>query len=225
MKLLSIQSIAVAAESYDNQHTQVTKPCAATTSPTAHRRGPNNHSSPTVSKAMAAVTPLFPDIPLPLLLAVFFGSISALFFLRSRSRSSSSPNPALPPLPPPNPPRASKQHPPNMTTSNDPPATQLTLTPAQLAQFNNADASLPVYVAIKGIIYDVSSNREMYPCGQSYGLFAGKDASRALAKSSLDEKHIRADWQDLPEEEIKVLDDWVKFYEKKYPKVGRVVAE
>jgi hypothetical protein len=39
----------------------------------------------------------------------------------------------------------------------------------------------------------------------------GKDASRALAKSSLDMEHAIADISDLNEEETKTLNDWVKF--------------
>jgi membrane-associated progesterone receptor component len=53
-------------------------------------------------------------------------------------------------------------------------------------------------------------------------VFAGKDASRALGKTSLKEEDVRADWDDLPDNEKKVLDDWFTFFSKRYNVVGRV---
>lgn len=91
----------------------------------------------------------------------------------------------------------------------------------ELEQFNGVDNN-PVYVAIRGVVYDVTSNREMYRLGKGYACFAGRDASRALAKSTLDANECRSDIGDLNAEEIAVLDKWVEFYAKKYPVVGRV---
>ncbi|KOS22127.1 Membrane steroid-binding protein 2 [Escovopsis weberi] len=53
------------------------------------------------------------------------------------------------------------------------------LTPKELSKFDGSDPSKPLYIAIKGTIYDVSVNRRMYGPGGSYGYFAGVDASRA----------------------------------------------
>lgn len=36
------------------------------------------------------------------------------------------------------------------------------LTLEELAKFNGVDPTLPIYVAVKGLIYDVSSSRESY---------------------------------------------------------------
>ena len=55
-----------------------------------------------------------------------------------------------------------------------------------------------------------------------YKVFAGKDASRALALSSLKPEDVRADWEDLPEKEKGVLNDWETFFSKRYNVVGRV---
>ncbi|KAL1879914.1 hypothetical protein VTK73DRAFT_6726 [Phialemonium thermophilum] len=77
------------------------------------------------------------------------------------------------------------------------------------------------YVAIKGKVYDVTGNKAYQP-GGSYHVFAGKDASRALAKVSTKEEDVRPEWQDLPENEKKVLDDWVTYFSKRYNVVGRV---
>lgn len=63
----------------------------------------------------------------------------------------------------------------------------------------------------------------MYAPGTTYNLFAGKDASRALAKMSFKPEDVNSrDLSDLTQEQLKVLDDWaVKFETKrKYPVVG-----
>ena len=53
-------------------------------------------------------------------------------------------------------------------------------------------------------------------------VFAGKDASRALAQSSLKLEDCRPEWQDLPEKEKGVLRDWFTFFSKRYNIVGKV---
>jgi predicted heme/steroid binding protein len=80
-----------------------------------------------------------------------------------------------------------------------------------------------VYVAIKGVIFDVTRNSASYGPGKGYNVFVGKDASRALAKSSLKIEDAIAKYDDLPEKELKVLDDWFTFFSNRYNIVGRVV--
>ena len=53
-------------------------------------------------------------------------------------------------------------------------------------------------------------------------VFAGKDASRALAQSSLKEEECRPDWYDLADEHKKVLNDWHTFFSKRYNIKGKV---
>lgn len=53
-------------------------------------------------------------------------------------------------------------------------------------------------------------------------VFAGKDASRALAKSSLKPEDCVPDWYDLPDKEKTVLDEWYQFFSKRYNIVGKV---
>ena len=53
-------------------------------------------------------------------------------------------------------------------------------------------------------------------------VFAGKDASRALGKSSTKQEDATSEWQDLPDKEKSTLDDWVTFFSKRYNVVGRV---
>jgi predicted heme/steroid binding protein len=75
------------------------------------------------------------------------------------------------------------------TTMMSAPATNLAdpiLTPMPVDILRQHDGSdgRPIYVAIKGQIYDVSAKREMYGKGSGYNVFAGKDASRGLGKST-----------------------------------------
>ena len=63
-----------------------------------------------------------------------------------------------------------------------------------LRQFDGSDGR-PIYVAIKGQIYDVSAKKEMYGKGAGYNVFAGKDASRGLGKLLIipaDPRHVVA---------------------------------
>ena len=53
-------------------------------------------------------------------------------------------------------------------------------------------------------------------------VFAGKDASRALAQSSLKAEECRPDWYDLSDEYKKVLNDWYTFFGKRYNIKGKV---
>ncbi|KAK5690873.1 hypothetical protein LTR97_012036 [Elasticomyces elasticus] len=89
---------------------------------------------------------------------------------------------------------------------------------------SNCDGShqdYPTYVAIKGTVFDVSGNKAYGPEG-SYKVFAGKDASRALAQSSLKEEECRPDWEDLSDDHKKVLNDWYTFFSKRYNIKGKV---
>ncbi|KAI1083774.1 hypothetical protein F5B20DRAFT_349685 [Whalleya microplaca] len=53
------------------------------------------------------------------------------------------------------------------------------LTPDELSQYDGRDETKPLYLAINGTIYDVSSNRRIYGPGGSYQFFSGADAARS----------------------------------------------
>ncbi|VFQ68773.1 unnamed protein product [Cuscuta campestris] len=97
------------------------------------------------------------------------------------------------------------------------------ITGQELKQYDGSDPSKPIYVAIKGRIFDVSSGKSFYGPGGSYSVFAGKDASRALAKMSKEEQEVSPSLDGLSEKEIGVLSDWEKKFEAKYPVVGNVI--
>ncbi|GAA5981668.1 hypothetical protein JCM10908_004559 [Rhodotorula pacifica] len=98
-------------------------------------------------------------------------------------------------------------------------------TKAELAKNDGKDENTPIYVAIKGRIYDVSAKRDMYGPGCGYHVFVGKDASRGLGKSSLKPEDAVSDYSTLTPEETQVLNDWEKYFQKRYNIVGRVVDE
>ncbi|KAF8585867.1 cytochrome b5 [Ramaria rubella] len=99
------------------------------------------------------------------------------------------------------------------------------ITIEQLKQYDGSTPDTPIYVAIKGTIFDVSAKRDTYGPGRSYHCFTGKDASRALGKSTLKEEDLVADYSTLDEKQRKVLDDWHSFFSKRYNVVGRVADQ
>lgn len=64
--------------------------------------------------------------------------------------------------------------------------------------------------------------RIFYGPGGPYHLFAGKDASRALAKMSFEEKDLTGDISGLGVFELEALQDWEYKFMSKYVKVGTV---
>ncbi|KAL1760690.1 progesterone binding protein [Schizophyllum commune] len=107
---------------------------------------------------------------------------------------------------------------PNLAPPKDDPYTL-----EELKAFDGTDPARPIYVSIKGTIFDVSPKRDVYGPGRAYGLFAGKDASKGLGMSSLRPEHAVPDYGGLSEGDRKVLDDWWGFFSKRYNIVGRVV--
>ncbi|KAF7954296.1 hypothetical protein EAE96_005425 [Botrytis aclada] len=108
------------------------------------------------------------------------------------------------------------------------PKTPVTLNPPkydpipveELAKCNGFDSD-KCYVAIKGKVYDVTGNKAYLP-GGAYHVFAGHDASRALAKTSTKADDVSSEWFDLDDKEKGVLDDWNTFFSKRYNVVGLV---
>ncbi|OIW06334.1 hypothetical protein TanjilG_14979 [Lupinus angustifolius] len=92
----------------------------------------------------------------------------------------------------------------------------------ELKAYDGSDSEKPLLMAIKGQIYDVSQSRMFYGPGGPYALFAGKDASRALAKMSFEDKDLTGDISGLGAFELDALQDWEYKFMSKYVKVGTV---
>ncbi|KAK9724584.1 hypothetical protein RND81_05G084500 [Saponaria officinalis] len=96
------------------------------------------------------------------------------------------------------------------------------ITEDELKQYDGSDKKKPLLMAIKGQIYDVSQSRMFYGPGGPYALFAGKDASRALAKMSFEDKDLTGDISGLGPFELEALQDWEYKFMSKYVKVGTI---
>ncbi|KAK3152986.1 hypothetical protein QOZ80_2BG0166160 [Eleusine coracana subsp. coracana] len=123
--------------------------------------------------------------------------------------------------PPPPPPR-----PREIKTAPQPPIPEPVevgeITEEELRQYDGSDPEKPLLVAIKGQIYDVSQSRMFYGPGGAYESFAGRDASRALAKMSFEPQDLTGDISGLTPFELSSLNDWEYKFISKYVKVGTI---
>ncbi|OJJ51511.1 hypothetical protein ASPZODRAFT_148809 [Penicilliopsis zonata CBS 506.65] len=115
--------------------------------------------------------------------------------------------------------------------SGPPPVVFRTFTPSTLLPFDGNDER-PVYIAVRGRVFDVTPGRNFYGPGGPYANFAGRDASRGLACQSFDEEMLTKDLKgpldelkDLDEEQLENLASWEARFTEKYLVVGKLVAE
>ncbi|KIY45985.1 cytochrome b5, partial [Fistulina hepatica ATCC 64428] len=103
------------------------------------------------------------------------------------------------------------------------PPRQRLFTEAQLATYDGSVPGRPIYLAVDGDVYDVTSGHAYQP-GASYHILVGVDAARAFATGCF-KTHRTHDVRGLSDQELQAIQHWKKFYEehKDYVKVGRVV--
>ena len=91
-----------------------------------------------------------------------------------------------------------------------------TLTLEELRGYDGSDPSLPIYLAVKGIVFDVTPGAEkFYGPGKSYSKFAGRDITRNTAMFSTEERDL--DRTDFPPAKQKALDSKLSFQLTKVP--------
>ncbi|CAJ2501564.1 Uu.00g044170.m01.CDS01 [Anthostomella pinea] len=114
----------------------------------------------------------------------------------------------------------------------EPPAVVFRIfTPRTLLPYNGLEG-MPVYLSVRGRVFDVTSGRNFYGPGGPYENFAGRDASRGLACHSFDEDMLTKDLDGpldtldgLGPDELESLQGWEERFLSKYLVVGKLVAE
>lgn len=99
------------------------------------------------------------------------------------------------------------------------------ITRNELAAHGHSGPLKPVWLAVMGRVYDVSKGEEHYygPKG-GYNFFSGKDGSRAYVTGEFNEEGLIDDVEGLNPLQLGELDNWVKFYEKDYSFVGKLIG-
>ncbi|KAF7986741.1 hypothetical protein HWV62_20308 [Athelia sp. TMB] len=103
-----------------------------------------------------------------------------------------------------------------------------TYTPKTLEPFHGRDNGR-ILLAIDGIVFDVTNGRNFYGPNGMYGNFAGRDASRGMAKQSFDIEMLTPIDQpldkldDLAPDEIENMRGWIDHFSNKYIICGKLV--
>ncbi|XP_059375327.1 neudesin-like [Carassius carassius] len=94
-------------------------------------------------------------------------------------------------------------------------------TEEELQRYDGSEEGQPIYMAIKGVVFDVTAGKEFYGKGAPYNALVGKDSTRAVAKMSLDPADLTYDTTGLTESQLQSLEEIFKgTYKVKYPIVG-----
>ncbi|XP_046874325.1 neudesin isoform X2 [Hypomesus transpacificus] len=94
-------------------------------------------------------------------------------------------------------------------------------TDEDLRRHDGSEDGRPIYMAIKGAVFDVTKGKEFYGKGAPYNTLVGKDSTRAVAKMSLQPADLTSDTTGLTADELKGLDSIFEgTYKTKYPIVG-----
>lgn len=104
-----------------------------------------------------------------------------------------------------------------------------TFTPPELKPYNGENG-MPVYLAVRGQVFDVTPGKNFYGPGGPYENFAGRDASKGLACGSFDEdvltKNLDGPLDNLSglnEDQLEALQGWEERFTEKYIIVGKLV--
>ncbi|KAF8063368.1 cytochrome b5-like heme/steroid binding domain-containing protein [Lyophyllum atratum] len=103
-----------------------------------------------------------------------------------------------------------------------------TFTPITLEPFSGKDGGR-ILLAINGTVFDVTAGRNFYGPNGMYGNFAGRDASRGMAKQSFDIEMLTPvdepldTLEDLKPDEIDNMKGWIEHFSNKYIVCGKLV--
>ncbi|KAJ3187689.1 hypothetical protein HDU85_006082 [Gaertneriomyces sp. JEL0708] len=100
--------------------------------------------------------------------------------------------------------------------------------PTELKKFNGTDDP-KIFMAVLGRVYDVTPGAAFYGPQGPYNNFAGRDASRGLAKNSFNEDMLVDTngpidkLEDLANDEKMTLMEWASHFQFKYIHIGYLV--
>jgi len=103
-----------------------------------------------------------------------------------------------------------------------------TYTPKTLEPFSGKNGG-KILLAIDRHVFDVTSGKNFYGPDGMYGNFAGRDASRGMAKQSFDTDMLTPidepidKLEGLDQTEIDNMNGWVSHFKYKYDIVGKLV--
>ncbi|KAF5319663.1 hypothetical protein D9619_008642 [Psilocybe cf. subviscida] len=103
-----------------------------------------------------------------------------------------------------------------------------TYTAKTLEPFSGRDGGR-ILLAINGTVFDVTAGRSFYGPNGMYGNFAGRDASRGMAKQSFDIEMLTPvdqpldKLEDLKQDEIDNMKGWIDHFSNKYIICGKLV--
>lgn len=92
----------------------------------------------------------------------------------------------------------------------------------ELANFKGDDDG-PIYLAVMGLVYDVTKGRDFYGPGGGYAFFTGIDGSRAFVTGDFTPEGLIDDVTDLKNEDYLGLLQWSEFYAKDYKIAGLLI--
>jgi len=96
----------------------------------------------------------------------------------------------------------------------------------QLREYDGKSNDGRILIAVNGKVFDVTKGKRFYGPGGNYGLFAGHDASRALATFSLGEDSLKNDYDDLSDLNTMQMDsvrEWEMQFQEEYVCVGKLL--
>ncbi|TFL02009.1 cytochrome b5 [Pterulicium gracile] len=115
-----------------------------------------------------------------------------------------------------------------MPKSHPPTVLFKSYTPKTLQPFDGVK-NKRILLAISGMVFDVTAGANFYGPDGMYGNFAGRDASRGMAKQSFSEDMLTAvdqpldKLEDLTTAEIDNMKGWIDHFTNKYVVCGKLV--